>query len=87
MNKIRIRISGSDYRVLDQAAKDILEMAQGTGATVAGPIPLPSSVGKYSNTNHLHKRLLDIINSTEQTMMDMKNLNLPYGVDIVIQMV
>lgn len=97
--KIRIRLKGYDQRVLDQATADIVETAKRTGARVVGPIPLPTRrevitvlrsphVDKKSREQfemRTHKRLLEIINPTGNTVDKLKTLNLPAGVDIKIK--
>jgi small subunit ribosomal protein S10 len=97
--KIRIKLRAYDHRVLDQSAKDIVETAKRTGARVAGPIPMPTRFERFSvnRSPHVnkksmeqfeirtHKRLLDIIDPTAQTVDELKKLNLPAGVDITIK--
>jgi len=97
--RIRIRLRAYDYRVLDKSAGDIVETAKRTGARVAGPIPLPTRIEKFSvnRSPHVnkksaeqfeirtHKRLLDIVDPTARTVDELKKLNLPAGVDIHIK--
>ncbi|HCF95317.1 MAG: 30S ribosomal protein S10 [Verrucomicrobiota bacterium] len=97
--RIRIRLKAYDYRILDQSAGEIVETAKRTGAQVAGPIPLPTKIERYSvnRSPHVdkksmeqfeirtHKRLLDIVNPTAKTVDELKKLNLPAGVDITIK--
>ncbi len=97
--RIRIRLKAFDHRVLDQAAGDIVETAKRTGARVAGPIPLPTRIERFSVNRgphvdkksmeqfevRTHKRLLDIIEPTSKTVDELKKLNLPAGVDITIK--
>ncbi len=97
--KIRIRLRAYDHRAIDRSAQEIVETAKRTGAKVAGPIPLPTHVEKFSvnasvNQNkksadqfevRTHKRLLDIVDPTARTVDELKNLNLPAGVDITIR--
>ncbi len=97
--RIRIGLKAFDHRVLDVSTADIVETAKRTGARVAGPIPMPTRVERYSvnRSPHVdkksmeqfeirtHKRLLDIINPTAQTVDELKKLNLPAGVDITIK--
>jgi small subunit ribosomal protein S10 len=97
--RIRIRLRAYDYRVLDKSTADIVETAKRTGAKVAGPIPLPTRIEKYSvnRSPHVdkksmeqfeirtHKRLLDIVDPTSRTVDELKKLNLPTGVDITIR--
>ena len=97
--RIRIRLRGYDYRVLDKSTADIVETAKRTGDRVAGPIPLPTRIEKFSvnRSPHVdkksmdqfeirtHKRLLDIVDPTARTVDELKKLNLPSGVDITIR--
>ena len=97
--RIRIRLKAFDHRMLDQSAVDIVETAKRTGARVAGPIPLPTLIEKFTvnRSPHVdkksmdqfeirtHKRLLDIIEPTAKTVDELKKLNLPAGVDITIK--
>ena len=97
--KIRIRLKAYDHRVLDQSTTEIVETAKRTGARVAGPIPLPTRVERFTvqRSPHAdkksqetfeqrtHKRLLDIIEPTAKTVDELKKLNLPAGVDITIK--
>lgn len=97
--RIRIGLKAYDHRVLDVSTADIVETAKRTGARVAGPIPMPTRRERYSvnRSPHVdkksmeqfeirtHKRLLDIINPTAQTVDELKKLNLPAGVDITIK--
>ena len=92
-------LEGFDHRMLDQSAIDIVETAKRTGARVAGPIPLPTLIEKFTvnRSPHVdkksmdqfeirtHKRLLDIIEPTAKTVDELKKLNLPAGVDITIK--
>lgn len=98
--RIRIRLKAYDHKVIDQSAKQIIETALRTGATVAGPIPLPTRRSSYtvSKSPHVyktggetfemrvHKRLIDITNATPKTMDSLHNLSLPAGVDAEIRM-
>ena len=97
--RIRIKLQGFDYRVIDQSALEIVETAKRSGARVSGPIPLPTRIEKLSvnRSPHVdkktqetfeqrtHKRLLDIIEPTAKTVDELKKLNLPAGVDITIK--
>lgn len=97
--RIRIRLRAYDYRVLDKSTADIVETAKRTGAKVAGPIPLPTRIEKFTvnRSPHVdkksmdqfeirtHKRLLDIVDPTSRTVDELKKLNLPAGVDIQIK--
>ena len=97
--RIRIKLQGYDYRIIDQSASEIVETAKRSGARVSGPIPLPTRIEKLSvnRSPHVdkksmeqfeirtHKRLLDIINPVGKTVDELKKLNLPAGVDISIK--
>ncbi len=97
--RIRIRLKSFDHRVLDMSSTEIVETARRTGARVAGPIPLPTRIERFTvnKSPHVnkksmeqfeirtHKRLLDIINPTVKTVDELKKLNLPAGVDINIK--
>ena len=96
---IRIRLKAFDHRVLDISSTEIVETARKTGARVAGPIPLPTRIERFTvnRSPHVnkksmeqfeirtHKRLLDIIDPTIKTVDELKKLNLPAGVDITIK--
>lgn len=98
--RIRIRLKAYDHKVIDQSAKQIIETAERTGATVAGPIPLPTKkstftvirgphVHKKSREQfemRVHKRLIDISNPTPKTIDSLQNLSLPAGCDAEIKM-
>ena len=97
--KLRIRLLSYDHRLLDESAKKIVETAKRTGATVSGPIPLPTekevftilrSPHNYKDSREqferrTHKRLIDIANITPKTMDALAHLELPSGVDIVLK--
>jgi small subunit ribosomal protein S10 len=97
--RIRIRLKAYDYRVLDTSTGEIVETAKRTGATVAGPIPLPTIKNKYCvlRSPHVdkksreafeirtHKRLIDILEPTQQTVDALMKLDLPAGVDVEIK--
>ena len=88
-----------DHSMLDQAVRDIIDTAKGTGARVVGPTPLPTRIERYTvnRSPHVdkksmdqfemrtHKRLLDIVDPTAKTVDELKKLNLPAGVDITIR--
>ena len=96
--RIRIKLRGFDYRVIDQSASDIVDTAKRTGARVAGPIPMPTRIARYTVSrsppvdqksmahfeSRTHKRLIDIMEPTVQTVEELKKLNLPAGVEINI---
>ena len=97
--RIRIRLKAYDCRVLDQSTREIVETARRTGAQVAGPIPLPTMKNKYCvlRSPHVdiksreqfeirtHKRLLDILEPTQNTVDALMKLDLPAGVDVEIK--
>lgn len=98
--KIRIRLRAFDHKLLDQSTKEIVETARRTGASVAGPIPLPTRINKYTvlRSPHVdkksreqfevrtHKRLLDILEPTQQTIDQLMKLDLSAGVDVEIKL-
>jgi len=97
--KIRIRLKAYDHELLDSSAQKIVETAKRTGATVSGPVPLPTekeiitilrAVHKYKDSREqfeqrTHKRLIDILNPNQKTVDSLMKLNLPAGVDIEIK--
>ncbi len=98
-DNIRIRLRAFDHRLLDQSTREIVDTAKRTGAQVAGPIPLPTRISKYTvnRSPHVdkmsrdqfeirtHKRLLDILNPTQSTVDTLMRLDLPAGVDVEIK--
>ena len=98
-NQIRIRLKGYDHRVLDRSSQEIVETVKRTGSRVAGPIPLPTRRERFTMTRsphvdkpsqetfeqRTHKRLIDILSPTPNTIDELKKLNLPAGVDINIR--
>ncbi len=97
---IRIRLKAFDHRVLDQSTGEIVNTARRTGARVRGPIPLPTHIEKYTvlRSPHIdkksreqfeirtHKRLLDIVDPTPQTVDALMKLDLAAGVDVEIKL-
>lgn len=97
--KIRIRLKAYDHRLLDQSASEIVETAKRTGARVAGPIPLPTRISKYTVLRgphvdkksreqfeiRTHKRLLDILEPNQQTLEALMKLDLSAGVEVEIK--
>ncbi len=97
---IRIRLKAFDHRVLDQSAREIVNTAQRTGAAVRGPIPLPTRIEKFTvlRSPHIdkksreqfeirtHKRVLDIVDPTPQTVDALMKLDLAAGVDVEIKL-
>ncbi len=99
MEKIRIRLKSFDHRLLDQSVKDIVIKAKRTGASVAGPIPLPTNIHKFCvlrsphvdkrSREHfemrIYKRLMDISDYNNETIDELQKLDLPAGIDVEIQ--
>ena len=98
--KIRIRLKAFDYKLIDQSALEIVETAKRTGATVKGPVPLPTKmerftllVSPHSDKDardqfelRTHKRVMDILNPTDKTVDALMKLELPAGVDVQIKL-
>lgn len=98
--KIRIKLKAFDHRTLDQAAGQIVEMAERTGAAVAGPVPLPTRIKRFcvirspfidkDSQEHFeirtHQRLIDVLEPTSKTIEALTRLNLSAGVDVEIKM-
>ena len=98
--KIRIRLKGYDHQLVDQAAEKIVETAKRTGTRVSGPIPLPThkevvtilrAVLKYKDSREqfemrTHKRLIDVIRPSNNTVESLMSLELPAGVEIEIKL-
>ena len=97
--KIRIRLKSFDHRMIDKSAADIVKTAKNSGAKIAGPIPLPTKKVIYTvnRSPHIdkksreqfesrtHKRLIDIVESTPQTIDSLMKLELPAGVEVEIK--
>ena len=97
---IRIRLKAYDHQLIDQAAEKIVETAKRSGATVYGPIPLPTkkevvtilrAVHKYKDSREqferrTHKRLIDVVKPSAKTVEALMSLDLPAGVDIEIKL-
>jgi len=97
--KIRIHLKGFDSKLLDRSTSEIVETARRTGASVAGPIPLPTKISRYcvlrsphvdkKSREHFeirtHKRLIDILEPTQQTIDALMKLDLAAGVDVEIK--
>ncbi len=98
-NKIRVRLKAYDHRSLDLAASKIVETVKRTGGKVSGPVPLPTEIQKYTilRAVHMykdsreqfemrtHKRLIDILSPSKETIDALQHLDLPSGVDIEIK--
>jgi small subunit ribosomal protein S10 len=99
-NKIRIKLRGYDHRLIDQSVNEIVERAKRTGARIAGPIPLPTAINRYTvlRSPHVdkksreqfeirtHKRMLDILEPKQQTIDALMKLDLASGVDVEIKL-
>jgi small subunit ribosomal protein S10 len=100
ISRIRIKIRAYDNKIIDQATKNIVESAERHGATIVGPIPLPTEKTKFTVNRstfvhkdareqfemRVHKRLIDIVNPTAKTVDALMSLQVPAGVDIEIKM-
>lgn len=98
--KIRIKIKAFDHKIIDQSTRTIINTAERSGASVFGPIPLPTEKRKYTVNRstfvhkdardqyemRTHKRLIDIVEPSARTIEDLTNLSLPAGVDVEIKM-
>lgn len=98
--RIRIRLKAYDHKVIDQSAKQIVDTALRTGATIAGPIPLPTRISSFTVVKsphvfkkgreqyemRIHKRLIDVFDPTPKTIDSLMNLSLPAGCDAEIKM-
>src|SRR5689334_6934752 len=99
-SRIRIKIRAYDHKIIDTATVTIIKTAERSGASVLGPVPLPTERRRYTVNRstfidktsrdqyemRIHKRLIDIVNPTERTIDALMSLNLPAGVDIEIKM-
>lgn len=98
--KIRIKLRGYDHRLIDKSTSEIVERAKRTGARIAGPIPIPTSINRYTvlRSPHVnkksreqfeirtHKRLIDILAPKQQTIDALMKLDLASGVDVEIKL-
>lgn len=98
--KIRIRLKAYDHKLLDQSAIDIVDTARKTGAMVVGPVPMPTKINKFCvlRSPHVnkksreqfeirtHKRMMDILDPTQQTVDSLMKLDLSPGVDVEIKL-
>jgi len=98
--KIRIRLKAYEHKILDSSTSEIIETVQRTGAQISGPVPLPTTIEKFCvlRSPHIdkksreqfeirtHKRLLDILEPTQQTVDALMKLELPAGVDVEIKL-
>lgn len=100
VQRIRIKLKAYDYKMLDDSLAKIVDTVQRTGASLAGPILLPTAIKKYTvlRSPHsdkksreqfemrVHKRLVDIVEPTPRTVEELRKLDLPAGVDVAIQL-
>ncbi|MBI4133332.1 30S ribosomal protein S10 [Candidatus Uhrbacteria bacterium] len=98
--RIRIKIRAYDHKIIDQSTRTIMDTAERTGATVVGPVPLPTEKRRYTVNRstfvhkdsreqyemRTHKRLIDIVEPTQRTIDALMSLSLPAGVDVEIKM-
>lgn len=98
--RIRIKVRAYDYKLIDAATVTIINTAKRSGASVIGPVPLPTEIRRYTVNRstfidkksrdqyemRVHKRIVDIVNPTERTIDSLMSLNLPAGVDVEIKM-
>ena len=98
--RVRIKIRSFDHKIIDQSTKIIVDTVKRTGSSVFGPIPLPTEKKKYTVNSstfvhknardqyemRTHKRLLDIIDPSAETIVALSSLNLPAGVEVEIKM-
>ncbi len=99
-SRVRIKIRAYDHKVIDQSTRTIIDTATRTGASIRGPVPLPTEKHKYTVNRstfahknarvqyemRIHKRLIDIMDPTPKTVESLMSLNLPAGVDVEIKM-
>ena len=99
--RIRIKIKSYDHKIIDNSCHMIIDTAVRHGAQIAGPIPLPTEIKKYTVNRstfvhktareqfemRVHKRLIDILNPSSKTIEALMNLNLPAGTDIEVKMI
>jgi small subunit ribosomal protein S10 len=98
--KIRVSLKSYDYKLLDKSVSEIVDTVKRTGATVAGPVPLPTKISKFCvlRSPHVdkksreqfeirtHKRLIDILDPTQQTVDALMKLDLAAGIDVEIKL-
>ncbi|MEK9180094.1 MAG: 30S ribosomal protein S10 [Patescibacteria group bacterium] len=99
--KLRLRIKSYDHKLIDTSSRQIIEAAERNDAKIAGPIPLPTEIKRYTVNRsafidkdsreqfelRVHKRLVEILNPSQKIIESLSNLNLPAGVDVEIKMV
>ncbi|MEI7640346.1 MAG: 30S ribosomal protein S10 [bacterium] len=96
--KIRIRLKAYDHKLLDKSVKDIVDKMKTSGAKVFGPIPLPTKINRYTIQRsvhadkksreqfemRVHKRIIDILDMSQESMEKLINIDLPAGIDVEI---
>lgn len=99
LQKLRIKLKSYDHKIIDNSARQIIDIADRYGAKVAGPIPLPTEISKYTVNRssfvhknareqfeiRIHKRIIDIQSPNQEIIEALRDLNLPSGVDITIK--
>ena len=99
-SKIRIKLKSFDHRLLDRSTVEIVDTAKRTGARIAGPVPLPTKINRYcvlrsphvnkNSREHFeirtHKRLVDILEPTQQTIDELMKLDLASGIEVEIKL-
>jgi small subunit ribosomal protein S10 len=97
--KLRIKLKAYDHKIIDNSARQIIDIANRYGAEVVGPVPLPTEILKYTVNRssfvhknareqfemRVHKRVIDILNPNQEIIESLRDLNLPSGVDITIK--
>lgn len=97
--KIRIKLKACDHKIIDNSVRQIIDIVNRAGAEVVGPIPLPTEILKYTVNRstfvhknareqfemRVHKRIIDVLSPTQETIEALRDLNLPSGVDISIK--
>jgi len=97
--KLRIKLKAYDHKIIDNSARQIIDIANRFGAEVLGPVPLPTEILKYTVNRstfihknareqfemRVHKRIIDILNPSQEVIESLRDLNLPSGVDITIK--
>ena len=99
-SRLRIKVQAYEHQILDESVKQIIETAERLGANTIGPIPLPTKLKKYTVNRstfvfknsreqfevRIHRRLIDILNPSQQTVEALSNLTLPSGVSVEVKM-
>ena len=99
LSKLRIKLRAYDHKIIDNSAHQIIDIANRYGAEVVGPVPLPTEILKYTVNRstfvhknareqfemRVHKRIIDILNPSQEIVEALRELNLPSGVDITVK--